>query len=118
MLISRAVAVGGAAAFVLLCPAANAQEDARGQTVTERARPEVDPLGIRVGGFLLFPQLSVTETYNDNIFAQDTGTTDDFITVATTAIALRSQFANHALNFRADTSVGRYLDSYDENYVD
>ncbi len=45
----------------------------RGDTVATRARPEYDPLGIRAGSFLFFPQLSVDELYNDNIFATDGG---------------------------------------------
>ena len=28
-----------------------------------------DPLGIRAGAFLIYPSLSVSEVYNDNVFA-------------------------------------------------
>ncbi|MCI0430482.1 MAG: outer membrane beta-barrel protein, partial [Rhodospirillales bacterium] len=44
-------------------------EPERAQSVFERPRPDYDPLGIRAGGFLIYPQVELGEAYNDNIFA-------------------------------------------------
>ena len=46
-----------------------------GKTVTDRARPEIDPLGIRFGEFFFYPRAEIDGSYNDNIFATNTHTT-------------------------------------------
>src|SRR3546814_13984988 len=66
-------------AAVLSFPS-NAQEPDRGQTVLERPRPDFDPKGLPVGGFRIFPQVTVQESYDDNIRAADENTESDFIT--------------------------------------
>ena len=40
-----------------------------------------EPLGIRAGSFLIYPTLSVSEAYDDNVFATDNDTEDDWITL-------------------------------------
>src|SRR3546814_5390850 len=50
-------------AAVLSFPS-NAQEPDRGQTVLERPRPDFDPKGLPVGGFRIFPQVTVQESYD------------------------------------------------------
>src|SRR5689334_14678398 len=41
----------------------------RNVSVTERPRPGYEALGLRAGGFMLWPKLTVANEYNDNIFA-------------------------------------------------
>ena len=53
----------------------------RGETVTNRPRPELDRLGVRAGGLFIYPRLGLQEFYNDNIFYTDSGEEDDFITL-------------------------------------
>ena len=98
--------------------AAVAQEPQPGETVTDRARPELDPLGVRMGGFLFFPQLGIAEQYDDNIFSTDTGEIDDYITVISPSLQLRSNWNNHALNFLVAADAGFYSDNNAENYTD
>lgn len=95
-----------------------AQDVQRGVTVTERARPELDPLGMRVGGFLLFPSVSVEETHSDNIFKANEAEKEDFITVVTPSLALSSDWNRHALGANASAEIGRYADFDKENYED
>lgn len=95
-----------------------AQEPERGETVTSRARPELDPLGGRIGGFLLYPKLSLGEELNDNIFAVDDDQDLDFITTVTPSLRLRSDWNNHALNVDGALTVGRYADHQSENFED
>jgi len=90
----------------------------RGKTVFERQRPELDPLGVRMGGFILYPSLEVGEEYNDNIFATDTGTIDDFITRITPKVSLRSNWNNHALNFFGGGVIGLHHDNSKEDFED
>lgn len=98
-----------------LAPAAFAQASA---PVADRQRPEVDPLGVRMGAFLLKPRLGVEERFNDNIFATENNEVDDFITVFNPALDVQSQWSRHALNFGANAKVGRYADNGAEDYED
>lgn len=87
-----------------------------GETVTED-RP-YEPLGIRLGGFLLSPMIEVTETYDDNIFVDESDEVDDFITDIKPSFALLSNFSRHALNLSGSADIGRYADNSDENFED
>ncbi|HEX6958804.1 MAG TPA: outer membrane beta-barrel protein [Ferrovibrio sp.] len=99
-------------------PAPLTEEVPRGQTVMERPRPDYDPIGIRLGGFMLLPGLTVGESYNSNIFATENNTQDDFITTIQPSANLRSNWNNHALNFHADSSIERYADHSSEDIED
>jgi hypothetical protein len=90
----------------------------RGETVRNRARPELDPLGIRRGAFTVLPGLEVREVYNDNIFSEDEGKIDDFITLVTPNLLARSDWRNHQLNLGANATIGRYANESDENFED
>ncbi len=93
-----------------------AEDVPRGETVTTRQRAEVIRLGMRVGTFLLFPKVSVTESYDDNIFRTENNNVKDYITVVRPEFELRSDWNNHAFNLRGDASFGRYLEEEKENY--
>src|SRR5260221_12445962 len=41
----------------------------RGFTVVDRERPEVAPLGLRLGIWFFFPRAEVDELYNEHIYA-------------------------------------------------
>ncbi len=124
----RLATTGVAVALIVAPFAARAQaptlfhfetrEPIRGVTVTDRARPDLDPLGIRAAGFLLYPKLAVAEQYDDNIFSTDTDEEDDFITIANPSIQLQSNWRNHALNFYGTAEIGRYAENSDEDYED
>lgn len=93
-------------------------EPDRGDTVMGRARPDYDPVGVRLGGFMLLPDLAVQESYNSNIFATRTNEQSDFITSIEPTLDLRSNWNNHALNLHADSRVVRYADNGREDYND
>lgn len=90
----------------------------RGDTVATRARPEYDPLGIRAGGFLVFPQFTVEETYNDNIFATGGNKTDDFITSLRPEMTIESNWSRHAFAIAGGGDFGIYAQNDRENYQD
>lgn len=110
----------GVAGIALGCIAggAVAQDPERGEFVRDRARPEIDPLGVRLGSFLLFPQLTTGLVYNDNVFATQNNTQSDFIATAVPRFDLRSNFGRHELRLVAEAEAGRYFDNTSENYVD
>jgi hypothetical protein len=90
----------------------------RGETVFDRDRPELEPLGIRLGTFVAFPSVAVREEYNDNIFATDTNEVDDFVTHVLPGVRIVSDWNNHELRFDADADVGRYNDNDREDFED
>jgi len=110
--LASAVAV---ASVLLTGASAFAQTDSRTSTVTERPRPELDAIGVKRGGFTIFPSLDVKETYNDNIFATETGTIDDFVTTVTPGVSLQSDWNSHFLGFDASGDIVRYSSNTAEN---
>ena len=114
ILVAASVAVGaGFAADVAI-----AQDPQRGVPVAERPRPDYDAVGIRAGSFLFLPELSISETYNDNIFARQANTDHDLITKVLPKVSLESDWNNHALNLTAGADIGRNLRSSKEKYED
>ncbi|HCX68990.1 MAG: hypothetical protein CMI61_09665 [Parvibaculum sp.] len=93
-------------------------QDVRGQSVMDRARPGYDAAGIRAGGFIVYPRASVTEAYEDNIYATPTNETDDFITTLRAGVAVNSIWSRHALNLNAGLSQQFYADNGDEDRFD
>jgi hypothetical protein len=117
-LIAAVAASAFYAAPVSLAMAQDEIVDARGVGVRDRARPGYDPIGIRAGAFMIYPEASVTGTYNDNIFATDTGETDDFITTLATGVSVQSNWSRHALNLNAGLAQYLYADNSDEDRLD
>lgn len=97
---------------------AQAEEIERGETVESRKRPDWDPLGVRLGSFLLLPAVTLQETFNDNIFADTSDRRADFITQVQPEVTLRSDWSRHDLAFTAGADVGFYADNSDENFED
>lgn len=101
-----------------ITPAKPEAVPARGDTVRTRPRPELEPLGIRAGTFLIFPKLGIDETYNDNVFAVERDEKDDFITDIKPSLAFESNWANHALNLRSGADFGIYSEHTRLDYTD
>ena len=116
MLPSLVLAAGATAS--LLADAAHGQEPDPNVPVTGRPRPDYDPLGIRAGGFLIFPSFTVNGDYNDNIFADDENEESDFVFTYSPRVEVRSNFPRHSLNWTVETDIGQYVDNTDENFWD
>ncbi|MGF1639321.1 MAG: outer membrane beta-barrel protein [Rhodospirillales bacterium] len=108
------VGVSVLAALVLVGEQAAAQVE----TVRNRPRPELAPLGVRAGSFLVFPQMSVQQEYNDNVFATRKDEEDDFVTSLRPGLSIESDWSNHALNFSTGADFGFYADKNSQNYRD
>ncbi len=90
----------------------------RGETVTNRPRPELDRLGVRAASFLIYPRLGVQEVYDDNIFATDRDEKDDFITLVDPGLDIVSDWNKHAFDLHADGTIGRHADQGGEDFED
>lgn len=114
---SLLIGLAGSLAVGLLQPpgTAAAQEPLRGQTPFERPRPEFDPIGLTAGGFRIVPRLLITESYDDNIRAEDENEEDDFITEITASVAASSNWSNHMLAFGAFGQLNRFAENDEED---
>jgi len=77
-----------------------------------------DPLGIRAGAFLIYPSLSVSEVYDDNVFAVDNNKDDDLITVIEPQVRAESNFSRHSLGLTVGSEVAFHINEEDEDYQD
>ena len=77
-----------------------------------------DPLGIRAGAFLIYPSLTVSEVYNDNVFAVDNNKDDDLITIVEPQVRAQSNFSRHRLGLTAGSEVAFHINEEDEDYQD
>lgn len=92
--------------------------DDRNVSVRERARPGYDAVGVRAGAFMVFPEASVTGTFNDNIYATNNNTKSDFVTTLGASVSAVSTWSRHALNLRGGVAQHLYADHDDENRFD
>lgn len=90
----------------------------RGETVTNRPRPDFDPLGVRAGSFILLPSVRLQEEYSDNIYATQNGEQGDFITTVSPQLSVQSDWGNHMLRFDGGADVAFYNDNDSENFED
>lgn len=113
------IVVLGTALVVLSGPGqVRSQDPDPNVPVTDRPRPAYDALGMRAGGFLIYPRLTVAETYDDNIFAEPDDEESDFITFVQPRIDVASNFSRHALGFGVGSDLAFYADNTDENFQD
>ena len=110
--------LGALLVAVVVSPSISAQEPKRGETVTDRARPQLDPLGIRLGSFFLYPKLGLSQSYDDNIYLTDGGEESDLITTLSPSFKLISNWNRHEFAVSADADIGRYWDNGDEDFED
>ena len=89
------------------------------ETVMARARPDYDPLGIRMGGFIVHPSLSLSGTYDSNIFAtpntKATPVKSDFSVTELPAITIGSDWNQDAIGFTASGAFKQFASHSSEN---
>ena len=113
--------VAGAAGVCLAVAAplpAGAQEGAEPVPVFNQPREGLDPKGFDLGGFRLFPSLTVSETFDDNIFADEDGEQVDLITTTTAALTARSEWSRHDFVFDARVDYQKFLDNDEQDRVE
>ncbi len=77
-----------------------------------------EPIGIRLGSFNLLPAIELGVMHNDNLYTSKTGKVSDQIYTVVPRVDLRSDWNNHALNFKALGEVGRYGKEDRNDYED
>jgi hypothetical protein len=124
LVVGAAVLLAGTSTTVI------AQELKRGASILDRPKPELDPLGVRAGSFLIFPKVELGTTYDDNVFATDDKGLNgagqlvkikkegDFLFQVLPTVTAQSDFSRHQLRFSTGADIGRYADLTSENYID
>jgi len=71
----------------------------RGENVSvrERPRPDYQPEGIHLGGFMVYPKLTLGAAFDDNIYAQQSGAVSDAIFTVAPEIDFQSTWSRNAL---------------------
>ena len=76
---------------------------------------QYQPQGIKVGQFLIFPDASLAESYDSNIYALEDDVKSDWITKVNPKVRAESQFKRHALNFGVDIDHQMYAKHTDDD---
>ena len=110
------------AGFILGTSPAFAQSDdvvlsaPKNVAVQNRARPEYTPTGVKVGGFRLFPVLTIAAHLDDNVYAAEDDAEQDVVGVLAPRAELRSAWSTHALNLAMGAQARQYTEQSDLSY--
>jgi hypothetical protein len=119
---TKTLALLTALAAVSLPHAAFAFDPDKSADVLSRPRPEFDARGVRVGSFMLFPQITAGVAYQDNVFNEPElagfVADEDFIFTLTPSLTINSDWGRHALNFFAQSKSYFYQDFSSEDRTD
>ena len=114
---TAAVALSSAA---LLAAGAWAQS-AKDESVLGRPRPDYSPIGVEIGGgglFILYPRITGTLVYDDNIYREEESQSDDLLAIVQPELRLESDWDSHALNAGIAAAIGRHFQESRANYED
>lgn len=80
----------------------------RNVSVSERPRPESDPVGIHVGGFTAFPSITIGAAQSSNVFASPRNPKGDAYFSIEPVLKLTSNWATNALQIAGGGAFRRY----------
>jgi hypothetical protein len=84
-------------------------------SVLGRSRPEYDPRGVPLGGFMAFPTLDLGASYDSNVLRTDSDPQHDYVVQMTPGLFLRSEWVRHYLAARAGATRYHYSRLSSEN---
>jgi hypothetical protein len=138
--VRRFAAAGLTAVAMLAIPATGHAQTAEEDSVSKRARPDFDPIGIeldellgKVGlvsrdtiaqkssglsSFVVFPSFGIAAEYDSNIFLTRDGAEADRKLVYSPGVSISSDWESHSLSFSFSSDIARYRDNKSENYED
>lgn len=77
-----------------------------------------EPLGVKLGGFVLSPQLDIVNEYDSNIYRTDSNEKSDHILKIRPSVNLSSNWSRHAIDLSARGDIQLYSDNSSENRQD
>ena len=85
------------------------QDVARGVTVQNRARPDFDPLGMRLGSFRLDGAVEAGGGYDSNVYGRQRNVKSSGYATEAGVLSLNSDWTQHALGASGSTQSRQYL---------
>lgn len=86
--------------------------------VRERAHPEYEASGMRLGAFMLYPRVETGVETNDNVYATETNEQSDTIWRTSPSLSLQSNWSRHALQAHMSGTIRRHADLKEEDSSD
>lgn len=86
--------------------------------VLQRPRPDYQALGIDAGGFQVFPSLTLSPEYDDNIYAAPDDRASDLVTNISPSLQVRSNWSRDELDAFANLSSNIYANHSNESTTD
>lgn len=80
----------------------------RNVSVLERPHPDFDPLGYRLGSFLINPALTVSPGFTSNVYADNANKKSDVFLITQPSLSLTSDWNVHRLRLVASGDIRRY----------
>lgn len=80
----------------------------RNVSVLERPHPDFDPLGYRVGSFLVNPALTVSPGFTSNVYTDNANKESDAFLITQPSLSLTSDWNVHRLRLVASGDIRRY----------
>lgn len=77
-------------------------------SVAERSHPEYDPVGIRLGSFIVNPQLTTSVAYSSNVYNDNSNKRSDIYTGLAPYISIASDWSVHELRLTAAGDIRRF----------
>lgn len=90
----------------------------RNISVTERPKPEYQPVPVRLGAFIFDPTIAAGLEYNDNIYAANTDTTSDGIVHVQPSLSVVSDWSRNQVSAFARVGGNYYFDHSSEDTTD
>lgn len=88
----------------------------RNESVLDRSRPMYQPLGIPAGGFTLYPALSVTSGYDNNVYQAPTANkVGDGLVALNPSLNVQSNWSRNSLTFDGAGTITRYFQESPRN---
>lgn len=94
------------------------QKDRGATTVGDQTRDFAAPEGLHLGQSFVFPSLSVTSSYEDNIFRSDINKKSDLRTTFAPSVNIISDLPRHKFDFSLSGRIVTFLESSDQNHND
>ncbi|MDX3909290.1 MAG: outer membrane beta-barrel protein [Sphingobium sp.] len=83
----------------------------RNVSVTERPRPDYDPLGVNLGSFMLFPKVETGVGLTSNVFLTNGNEESDGFAVFNPSVRARSEWDRHQVQLNASGAFRRFFDN-------
>jgi hypothetical protein len=105
-------------ALFLGCGVSAASDPLAGVPVAARSFPKLEPIGLRVGQFMIYPSLEKEVGYTSNVFQTTDNEKSDRILTLTPSIEATASFGKHNLSASVKADRVMYAQEDDQDYTD